>query len=140
MLYSQKGDKGTYFLNDSLVSTSNKIEYLEVPLLWKIRPREHYDVNLFFTAGLVPAWTLSSRYIEESSDTLISREITNLKNFDLGLVLAWGFDIKIGNNKSALEFRITRSLDNIFENQDKFLDIKNSVIAVFISSNLRKFS
>ena len=139
-LYSQKGDKGSFFLNDSLVNSTNKIEYLEVPLLWKLRPREHYDVNLFFNAGLVPAWKISSRHIEESFDTLKSGEIVNLRNFDLGLLLAWGFDIKIGSNKSSLEFRITRSLENIYENEDKFLDIKNSVISVLISSNFRKFT
>jgi len=139
-LYSQKGDKGSFYRNDSLINSTNKIEYFEVPLLLKLRPREHYDVNLFFNAGLLPAWTIGNRYIEESFDTLKSDKIVNLRKFDLGMVLAWGFDFKIGSNKSSLEFRITRSLDNIYENEDKFLDIKNSVISVFISSNLRKFS
>lgn len=139
MLYSQKGDKGPVTTEEGTVNTTRKIEYLEMPLLFKLRPSDRYDVNLFFSGGLAPAVKLSDKLIEETSDTAAISTIVNLKKFDVGFVIAWGFDMAIGANRSALEFRVSQSLATIFENEDRFLDIKNSVISILISSNLRKF-
>jgi hypothetical protein len=92
---------------------------------------------MFVYGGFSPALIITDYIKYHQNGESRTRHLDNLNQLDISYVLGWGFYISVGANRSAFELRFAQSIDSIIAD-NRFLDIKNSVISVILSSNFRK--
>lgn len=137
LLYSQKGNLSVESFDNIDVDVTRKIDYLDIPLIIKIHPPEIKPLNIFVIGGLNPSFKLSGKIFYKRSGVNITEDIDNLKVFDLGYVIGWGFFWARGTHRTTFEMRFVQSLDSIYSN-NQFLDIKNSTITFMLGTNFRQ--
>ncbi len=136
-LYSQKGNISSGEHDSVKVDITRKIDYLDIPITFKLHPAEIKPLNIFVVGGLNPSFKLTGTAVYEGNDFYAKEKIERLKDFDIGYVVGWGVFFASGSHRTTFEMRFVQSLDSIYDN-NLFRDLKNSTITFIIGTNFQK--
>jgi hypothetical protein len=133
VLFTIKGAKMEENILGELLDMKFKLNYLEIPVLFKISlpPLSKIKLNLF--AG--PAIAIKLKAIAEISSGGMTKEekLENIQDSDMGLVMGGGIDL----GGFIIEGRYTMGLNSIYDSEDdvfedKESDLSNSVFSFLV--------
>ncbi len=137
LLYSMKGVRYESLLLSKTWSTSWKFDYLEIPILAKIRFPARENVTSWIVVGPAPAILLSAKrkweYEGLPPKTDDVRETT--KSFDVGFTAGAGFGVPAGKGTLAFDGRYTLgTIATDDSGADK--DTRNGVVTITVGYSL----
>lgn len=115
-LYSQKGTRGLVD-NFGVIDTMKvKMDYFEIPVLFKYEFPMPGLVKPGVFAGPVMAVKLAAKAESDDNIGLLASEadIYNATGVNLGFIFGLGFDVGLGGGKALLDIRYTLSLSKAF--------------------------
>lgn len=139
VIYSKKGCQFAHIeQNNNTMSCYEaivRLDYIEIPLLLRLRPQINTNLNPFITVGPSVAFvtsadaeyiftemTSTSEIITESHQ-LDRLDIYNVADLQLGMIVGIGLDVRLGRYGFAVEGRLAGSLSNAFTDISGFDEI-----------------
>lgn len=128
VLYSGKGAE----FEENSTKTTEKITYLEIPILVKINALNAGLLKAGLIGGPSFAFRLSAKRTTEANGQSNEIDIKDhIKSNDAGAVIGIGADISAGVISLTGDIRYTMGLSSI-DDSDADLDIKNGVFSVMV--------
>lgn len=120
ILYTTKGAETVATIDNVPLELNFSVIYLNVPLLAKYIVSPGGKVSPILTAGPVVSWNIDSRVLFNAvgSDTRFNETDDSIKTLDYGAAVGAGVELAWDLRRIAIEFRYTRGVSNIIDNDD----------------------
>ncbi len=128
VLFTMKGAQSESIAGflDETMKISMELDYLEIPLLFKLSVPTQGGIKPWLFAGPAVAINLSAKSKVEYGVVSEDADMENIKETDLGLVVGGGFDL----GTLVIEARYTLGLTSIEDFEIGETDLKNAVVSI----------
>jgi hypothetical protein len=131
-LYSMKGAKIKNSPNGTNNDGSIKLNYFEIPILWRTIQEAGHKSNSNFMMGPVFGYNTNSSASIKGVGGSTNVHINGIKGYDIGIMLGIEIVTKRSNMSAGIEGRYTMGLVSIDNTYFKY-DYKNSTISVMVN-------
>ncbi len=133
LYYSMKGATDKEKEGDQTIKISFLFNYLELPVLFKIKIPVEGTVHPNLFLGPFFAFKMKGDFKIEVEDQSLTTKLEDLKSTDYGLVFGGGIDFDLGGRRLNIEARYNMGFAKIFPAEDgETPDIKNKVISLMV--------
>lgn len=140
LIYTMKGTSFVYKDEfDKKTDINLELHYIELPLIikYKLRKRNQEKItpDIFFNFGCSMGFNIKAEYDTELDQDILSDASNEINNREFCALLGASFESKLKNQKKySLEFRYSRSLMSIWENDDyeNFNEVFSFIIGIGI--------
>lgn len=111
--YSQKGS----VYEDALIEEELRLDYVEIPVMAKLRVGPPAPVRLHFLMGPYVGIPVNAEYTEETSAGSATVDLSDeVHDVDYGLMGGVGLDLSLGLTSFNIQARYSHGFMNVFEN------------------------
>ncbi len=131
LLYSRRGFQ--FYIPEGPYTYDYKLDYLEVPVLVKVRVIPAGPIKPFVFAGPSFGYLLKAKGIDRSNEPEVSYDITDIfKRTEAAVVMGAGIDLGLPFIKATLDARYHLGLTVIQESGEETSSTKNKGFSVMI--------
>jgi len=141
LLYLPKGAKASIEEMGILFTTSLNFNYLEIPLLLKLKPPVNSNIMFEIFAGPTLGLNLSAEIGTSVMGFLVYKEDISeeIKSTDIGLVFGGGVGFALGSaGILTIEGRYTMGLNSVAEAENRDIKTKNIIVMLGYGFSLGK--
>ena len=132
--YTMKGAKGEFYSAeyDITIDLTDKLNYLEIPILAKFFVNTRSSVKPSFYAGPAISFLMSAKEKGEAQGVSAEVDIKDyIKSTDFGLIFGAGTDFLAGSGRITFDIRYEMGLSSI-DDVSNAADIKNSNLSLMV--------
>lgn len=133
LLYASKGAQYEEGAGNTLMEITDKINYLEIPVLLRWNTLATGIVNAGLYGGPAFAYKISAKKVTESGGETTKEDLDDVKDTDVGAAVGLGLDLNLGVGSLVGDVRYTLGLNSIYGSA---LDVKNGVFSVMLGISL----